>query len=164
MKKTLFLSAVLIGLFVACNNNAGLSNSETAAVDSSLVYFGDSITQDGAMDANLLSSKMIGQDSLKTKLTGLIEDVCQKKGCWINMNIGDNKVMKVHFKDYSFFLPKDAGGKTVFIEGLAFTETTSIAELKHYAEDGGKTKEEIEKIIQPETNITFEANGAILKK
>ena len=80
------------------------------------------------------------------------------------MNIGDNKVMKVHFKDYSFFLPKDAGGKTVFIEGLAFTETTSIAELKHYAEDGGKTKEEIEKIIQPETNITFEANGAILKK
>jgi hypothetical protein len=168
MKKLLFLLIpIAIGsltLFAACTNNKSENNNEIAAVDTTLLYFGDSITQDGATAADQLVAKMQGKDSLKIKITGTVEDVCQKKGCWMNLNIGDNQSMKVRFKDYAFFLPKDAGGKTVFIEGVAFTDTTSIAELKHYAEDGGKTKEEIEKISEPEINISFEANGVILKK
>ena len=164
MKKLLFLSTVGIALFTACGDHKTENNNELSAVDTTLQYFGDSITQVGAIAADQLAAQMKGKDSLKIKVTGAIEDVCQKKGCWMNMNIGDNQSMKVRFKDYAFFLPKDAGGKTVFIEGVAFTDTTSVAELQHYAEDGGKTKEEIAKITEPEISISFEANGVILKK
>ncbi len=118
----------------------------------------------GAVAAEQLSIMMKGKDSMKVKLTGTIEAVCQKKGCWMDMAIGNNQTMKVRFKDYAFFVPKDASGKTVFIEGVAKTDTTSVAALKHYAEDGGKSKEEIAKITELEINIGFEANGVIIKK
>lgn len=164
MKKLVFLSAVGIALFTACSDHKGENTSGLSTVDTTLQYFGDSITQNEAIAADQLAVQMQGKDTLKIKLTGPIQEVCQKKGCWMNMNIGNNQSMKVRFKDYAFFLPKDAAGKTVFLEGVAFKDTTSVAELKHYAEDGGKTKEEIATITEPEISISFEANGVILKK
>jgi len=164
MKKLLFLSTISIALFSACAGNKVENKNEIAAIDSTLQYFGDSITTSDAVPADQLVAKMQGKDSLKIKLTGPIAEVCQKKGCWMNMNVGNNQSMKIRFKDYAFFIPKDASGKTVFIEGVAFKDTTSVADLQHYAEDGGKTKEEIAKITEPEISISFEANGVILKK
>ena len=163
MKKLFFLSVIGMAFLASCGNNKEVK-TETAAVDTSLQYFGDSITQDGAIAADQLATQMKGKDSMKVKLTGTIQEVCQKKGCWMNMNIGNNQSMKVRFKDYAFFVPKDAANKTVIIEGVAFNDTTSVSDLKHYAEDGGKTKEEIEKITEPEINIGFEAHGVIIKK
>ncbi len=164
MKNILFISAVGIALLSGCSNNKGEVKNETAAVDTTLRFFGASITQDNAVASSQLTEKMKGKDSLKIKLTGVVEAVCQKKGCWMNLNIGGSEPMKVSFKDYAFFVPKDAAGKTAFIDGVAFKDTISVADLKHYAEDAGKSKEEIEKITQPEINIGFEANGVILKK
>ena len=163
MKKLFFLSVIGMIFLSSCGNNQS-EKTEIATVDTSLQYFGDSITQDGAIAADQLAAQMKGKDSMKVKLTGTIQEVCQKKGCWMNMNIGNNQSMKVRFRDYAFFVPKDAANKTVIIEGVAFNDTTSVADLKHYAEDGGKTKEEIEKITEPEINIGFEAHGVIIKK
>ncbi len=163
MKNTVFLSALGITLLTACTNHQPENNEQIAAAGLTLEYFGDSITQDAAISADQLIAKMNGKDSIEIKLTGTIEDVCQKKGCWMNLSIGNNQSMKVRFKDYAFFMPKDAAGKTVFIEGLAYRDTTSVAELQHYAEDAGQTKEEIAKITEPEINISFEANGVILQ-
>lgn len=164
MKKLLFITVIGSALLSACGNNHEEAKTETVAVDTSLQYFGDSISQEGAIVSTELAAQMQGKDSMKVKLTGVINEVCQKKGCWMTMNIGNDKTMQVKFKDYAFFVPKDASGKTVFIEGVAFTDTTSVAELQHYAEDGGKSKEEIAKITEPEITISFEASGVILKK
>ncbi len=163
--KNLFLITVLgVSLFTGCaSNNAG-TEAKTASKDTTLKYFGDTITMDGAVDVNQLATNLKGKDSLKIKLAGKIESVCQKKGCWMKMNIGNNQEMMVRFKDYGFFVPKDASGKEVVIEGVAFHDTTKVAELKHYAEDAGKSKEEIAKITEPEINISFEAHGVIIKK
>lgn len=163
MKKIILFSVAGIILLSACGNNKE-SKNETAAVDTTMQYFGDSITLDGAMPSAELSANMKDKDSLKVKLTGTINEVCQKKGCWMTMNIGNDKTMQVRFKDYAFFVPKDASGKTAVVEGVAFTDTTSVADLQHYAEDAGKSKEEIAKITEPEINISFEARGVVIKK
>lgn len=164
MKKILLLSLIGMTLFSACGENKKEATAEVVAIDTTLQYFGDTITMNDAISADQLAVQMKGKDSLIVKLTGTIEEVCQKKGCWMNLNIGNNQSMKVRFKDYAFFMPKDAANKTVIIEGVAFNDTTSVADLKHYAEDGGKTKEEIEKITEPEISIGFEAHGVIIKK
>ena len=96
------------------------------------------------------------------KITGKIASVCQKKGCWMMMETSDGQTMRVRFKDYEFFVPKDCAGKTAVIEGIAFNDVTSVAELRHYAEDANKSKEEIEKITQPEKKPAFEAEGVII--
>lgn len=160
MKKIILFSFIGLTLLSSCGN----STEKVAPKESTeLQFFGDTITESGAIASELLADKMAGKDSLEVKLTGKIVEVCQKKGCWMVMNIGQNKTMRIKFKDYAFFVPKDASGKTVIIEGKAFSETTSVATLQHYAEDAGKSKEEISKITEPETEIGFEAHGVILK-
>ena len=147
MRKFMLVLSTALALFTSCKN--GNNEEQTTTVDESLQFFGDTITQDGAIPADQLISKIQGKDTLDVKLIGVIADVCQKKGCWMNLNIGNNQTIKVKFKDYSFFVPKDAAGKTTVIEGVAFTDTIAVSDLRHYAEDAGKSTEEIEKINQP---------------
>lgn len=70
----------------------------------------------------------------------------------------------VRFKDYGFFMPLDSKGKEVIVEGKAFVKETSVDELKHYAEDAGKSKEEIAKITESKVEYAFLANGVLMKK
>ena len=49
------------------------------------------------------------------------------------------------------------------IQGKAEIETTSVEELQHYAEDAGKSKEEVEAIKEAKTELVFVAEGVILK-
>jgi hypothetical protein len=163
MKKPAFVSLLCLLLLSACGNKGAVVSEQKTPKDS-LLFFGDTITEGGATPANLLLKDLKGKDSLKVKVIGTIEEVCQKKGCWMNVSIGGEKTMRISFKDYGFFVPKDASGKTAIFEGFAFTDTISVKELRHYAEDEGKSKEEIEKITKPEISLSFEAHGVIIKK
>ncbi len=78
--------------------------------------------------------------------------------------LNDTESMRVTFKDYGFFVPKDASGRTVVIDGYAFNDTTTVAELKEYAKDDGASKEEIEKITEPQAELVFVARGVIIQK
>ncbi len=164
MKKLFLATTISVAFLSSCGNHQEEPKTEVATIDTTLMFFGDSITTEGAVAADQLLTQLAGKDSMQVKLTGTIAEVCQKKGCWMNMNISANQSMKVRFKDYAFFMPKDAAGKTVFIEGWAYNDTIPVNELQHYAEDAGKTKEEIAKITEPEISISFEANGVIIKK
>jgi len=100
---------------------------------------------------------------MPAKVTGVVESVCKAAGCWMKVKTSDGQTMRVTFKDYGFFVPKDIAGKTVVFEGIAKVKITSVAMLKHYAEDGGKSKDEIAKITAPEKAIGFVATGVIVK-
>jgi hypothetical protein len=126
--------------------------------------FGASITAKNAIPYDELVKKMAKADSLNAKVTGKVSEVCQKKGCWMTM-ISDKPgqpEMRVTFKDYAFFMPKNISGKTVVIDGFSKIEITSVADQRHYAEDGGMSKAEIEKITAPKREMTFEASGVII--
>jgi hypothetical protein len=125
--------------------------------------FGEKITEKGAIASTKLVKEMKGKESLNVKLSGKIEQVCKKKGCWMTMDMGNNQKVMIKFKDYGFFVPLDCNGKTAVIEGVAKKEVIDVAALRHYAEDAGKSKEEIAKITEPEEKYTFEAVGVIIK-
>lgn len=163
--KNLILFVSFLIFLSACNNNncETEKNSSNLVNENSISCFGDSITIDGATEANLVSTKLVGKDSMELKIKGNIVNVCQKKGCWLELNVGLQKTMRVTFKDYSFFVPINSVGKNAILEGYAYIDTTSIEMLKHYAEDAGQTKKEIEAIKYPEISITYEARGVIIK-
>ena len=110
-----------------------------------------------------LVALMDGKEEVATKLEGKVSEVCQAKGCWMTLDKGDGSTIRVTFKDYGFFVPKDIAGKNVIISGKAYVATTTVDELKHYAEDAGKTEEEIAKITSPEKELAFEAEGVLIK-
>ncbi len=125
--------------------------------------FGKKINEKDAVAATELSAKMNNKETMQVKVSGKVEDVCQAKGCWMTVVTGEGQTMRVRFKDYGFFVPKDIAGKTVVFEGLAKVKTTPVAELKHYAEDAKQSPEQIAKITEPKRELTFVADGVILK-
>ena len=126
--------------------------------------FGEKVTAKDAVTYDAMLEKMSKAGKIdNVKVTGTVEAVCKAKGCW--MNISSDKgapSMFVKFKDYGFFMPKDLAGKKVVMVGNAFKETTTVDELRHFAEDAGKSKEDIAKITQPKEDIKFMATGVLI--
>lgn len=135
------------------------------AQDDNYQSFGEKITAESAITVNDLMSDLGTMDSVEAKVYGQIDNICQVKGCWMNINDGitSQGAVFVQFKDYAFFVPKDASGKDVVIEGIAYRELTPVEELRHYAEDAGQSKEEIAKITEPKEEIRFMAKGVLIK-
>jgi len=127
-------------------------------------HFGDAIDTHNAITyGKLLERIQKTQKIADVKVEGTVEAVCQARGCWMNLKgEAGAQPMMVKFKNYAFFMPKDIKGKKVVMMGEAFKETVSVDELRHYAEDDGKTPEEILKITKPEDKISFTARGVIV--
>lgn len=66
-----------------------------------------------------------------------IAKVCQKKGCFFVATDGA-VTARVTFKDYGFFIPTDAGGKTVDLVGTFDRRELSAERARHYARDLGE--------------------------
>jgi hypothetical protein len=103
-------------------------------------------------------------DTINVKFASKINEVCKSKGCWMNLDLGNEAESFVKFKDYGFFMPLNVDGREVIVNGKAFVTTTSVEELRHFAEDAGKSEEEIAKIIDPKYTLSFEADGVLMKK
>ena len=159
MTRYIFLFVVAILSFGACKQAA----VPTSVDANNNQYFGAKITANKAMPFHKLVQKMSASDSLQTKVTGTVESVCQMKGCWMNI-VSDKtgEAMFVKFEDYGFFMPKNISGRQVVMEGTAFREVTPVDELRHYAEDEGKSAEEIAKITEPQEELKFMATGVVL--
>jgi len=126
-------------------------------------HFGKSITDEGVISYTELLAQMEGKDSVNVKVAGMVDAVCQTKGCWMNIAGGEGQEeMFVDFEDYGFFMPKDIAGRKVVMQGRAYRDITSVEKLKHFAEDAGKTAEEIAAITEPLEEFKFTATGVLL--
>jgi hypothetical protein len=154
-KRILFLLAIAV-FAASCANKKAVGSSDPNK-------FGESISTKGAMNYNDFLAKFTGKEKMDVKVKGTVTSVCQMKGCWITLNDGKGSPeVFVKFKDYGFFLPKDIAGREVVMEGYAFKEVTAVEELKHMAEDAGKTQAEIDAIKQPKEELKFMASGVVL--
>ncbi|MFD2202971.1 DUF4920 domain-containing protein [Shivajiella indica] len=169
MKKANLILLFLTALIVAwsCNQQNNKSSEETVVeiqVDSPVGQFGEEITDAGALSLDLLVSELEEEGEFEGKVIGEIKEVCAMKGCWMTIDLPNGETMRVTFKDYGFFVPKNSQGFPVIIEGVATKKVTDVATLKHYAEDAGKSKEEIDAIKAPKLEYAFEASGVIIKE
>ncbi len=106
--------------------------------------------------------KMSTRDSIEQLvIQGEVLEVCQKKGCWMTIANEEGKASEVtvRFKDYGFFMPKTLSGHEVAIEGSAKRTLVPVADLRHYAEDAGKSSEEIAAITEPKEELEIIATG-----
>jgi len=103
------------------------------------------------------------QENVHAKLKVKIKDVCKKKGCWMLVETETGEEMRVTFKDYGFFVPTNSAGQTAIIEGVAERTVTDVATLQHYAQDEGKTEEEVAAITSPKDETGFVATGVLIE-
>ena len=126
--------------------------------------YGQSFDIAGINNYKVEKESLLNNPQNDTKLEGQILSTCPMKGCWMRMSVEQDTIL-VRFKDYGFFVPKSgAEGKSAIVNGNISVDTLSVAQLKHYAEDAGKSEEEISFITQPEITISFLADGVIIKQ
>lgn len=125
-------------------------------------FFGEQINADGAVTLSEVKKPNDGVDTVNVLIKGTINEVCQAKGCWMTLAGDRGEEVFVRFKDYGFFVPKDADGLEAVVRGKLFTTETSVDELRHYAEDKGQSKEEIAAITEPKKELRMMADGVII--
>ena len=168
MKSLVFYCLIVLFSCNACKQSQKESKALIPVLNQlKFSSFGAKITEAHAMSSQQMFAKfedMTVGDTINVKFASRVKEVCSKKGCWMKLSLDDNSEAMVRFKDYGFFMPLDATDREVIIEGKAFVQETSIEELKHYAEDAGKSKDEIAKIIATKKEFAFEANGVLMNK
>lgn len=170
MRNLVVLALVAFGFF-ACKSEQKKDDGSTEVAPGTVaevVYekFGEEIAADNVMSSDDLIEKykdLAEGDTVNVKFRAKVKSVCQMKGCWMRVDVGENESM-VRFKDYGFFMPKDIAGDEVIIEGIAFIENLSVEDQKHFAEDAGKSDEEIAMITEPKKSLAFISNGVLLSR
>ena len=68
---------------------------------------------------------------------GVVEGACTKMGCWMQIAPESGKSgVRVTFKDYGFFVPKDSKGRSARLQGVVEIRTLSKEEADHLESEG----------------------------
>ncbi|MGK7389396.1 MAG: DUF4920 domain-containing protein [Candidatus Cyclobacteriaceae bacterium M2_1C_046] len=154
---------LFIHLF-SCNNSSEDKN-RTAEVNSDPEHknYGEMVQTASAINVSEMLEELEIKDSLLITVKGEITSTCKKKGCWMNVKLPNGDEMRVTFKDYGFFVPKEGvEGKTAVFEGYVTQTVVDEETRRHFAKDAGKSEEEINSIVGDEEKLTFVADGVVI--
>lgn len=119
---------------VGCGNKPLVEAAATAAGG---LHFGKTFElTDKAPLGDVAKAAKDGEERT-VRVTGTIDKVCQKKGCWMVVKDGDFEA-RVVMKDAAFTVPLDSTGKAAQVEGTLKVRVYTEAQAKHLAEDGGQ--------------------------
>ena len=168
--KQFFLTILALVIITSCNNSTKETpevveqdNTETPS-EMAYRYFGEKITDTKVLTHEEMYEKyknLKPGDTVNVKFAAEVKSVCQSKGCWMQVDMGEEEAM-VKFKDYGFFMPTDIAGEEVVVRGKAFIDEMSVEDQRHFAEDAGKSAEEIAAITEPKRTLSFTADGVLL--
>src|SRR5690606_12591129 len=129
-----------VAILISCSVYA---QSEIASAQPGVQY-GQGVSGNKFLTLTKLESKLEKDTVYAGTLSGQIVEVCAKKGCFMKLvDKNQDETVTVRFKDYGFFMPQDIVGKKVALEGEAKVTEHSVKQLQHWAEDAGKSQEEI---------------------
>lgn len=123
-----------------------------------IIRRGVALSADPAKPLSEIVKAAAGLDGKPVKLTGRVESVCQRKGCWMELH-GDapDERVRITARDYGFFVPQVAIGKTATVEGVLSVKTLSPEEIEHLA------KESPSGVKPSEKEIAIVASGLELR-
>jgi hypothetical protein len=144
LKATVIVSAILFSGHVTADYDKVIRLSEPVQQTAQFEDFGAPLDetvkqvslQSVASDGNSYVGKSV-------RVNARVSKVCKKKGCFFIAQEG-NSVVRIAFKDYSFFVPTDISGKRVTFVGEVIAREVTAEEADHLAEDLGTDGSEIE--------------------
>jgi len=159
-------------VFVSCkqsdvkeNNEEITETTEEVSTTESSNFYGQEFDISSPQSADMAFEQyntLKPGDTINIMFKSKVNSVCAKKGCWMRLEMPEQTESFVKFKDYGFFVPKDIAESEAIVHGKAFVSKTSVEDLKHFAEDAGKSDEEIAAITEPEVTYGFTADGVYL--
>ena len=152
--------------FTGCQQTSEATNESIQTKDGEEFVgqaFGEGIQGESYTNMNQVLDQLKENEEVSTTMKAKVSEVCQAKGCWMTLvDETSEEEFMVKFQDYGFFVPKDISGREVIVEGKAYKEITSVDELRHYAEDAGKSADDIAAITEPKEEWKFMATGVLV--
>lgn len=102
-------------------------------------HFGPAFT---LAKASPLAKSLDSKPTDVVQVSGKIDKVCQKMGCWMVVKDGDAEA-RILMKDHAFTVPLDSAGKDAIIEGTLASKTFNEKQVKHLEKDGGGNPEKV---------------------
>lgn len=120
-----------------------------------------------SVDAMLASIEETG--GFEGKIAVTINEVCQKAGCWITFDNGDNEPIRVFFRDHFTIPTETASGTEAILYGQAVQDTLTIDFQKHLLDDAAEngqevSQEEYDAITEDKIETTFDCESILVKK
>jgi len=100
------------------------------------------------------------------RICGQVESVCAAKGCWMRLAYPGSKdtlFVKFTCPVSGRLIPMEAVGHQAVVEGTLTVGEITEAEARHYAEDAGKSPEEIAKIVGPQKELWMASPAAMVR-
>jgi len=119
---------ILLFFAVYCQENGS---------DKKVQKFGAEITLTNPLTLAVVYDSPEKYEGQEILLTGKISQVCQTRGCWMKLSDGERELI-VRFKDYAFFVPKDAAASTVTIQGIFTTRADMHVQEESMAQEKGE--------------------------
>lgn len=130
-----------------------------------IVRRGAAVSADKEMSVAETLANVATLSGKTVKVTGKVENVCVKKGCWMELhgNTPEERV-RITMKDYGFFVPANSMGKIAVVEGPLEVKELSIEDAQHLEDERvEKSGETAKKITAPVKELNIVAAGLELR-
>lgn len=156
-RSLVFTASLVATMAIAHGQDAPRPRPQLPPLGAPAGSFGAGVTLTEAVPLERVVAEPAAFEGRPVRIDGRIQDVCRKKGCWMVVTDGEREV-RVRFKDYGFFVPRDASGRRVIVEGQVEVEEISEAAARHLAEEGGQPERAAE-IHGPQRVVSMIATG-----
>lgn len=160
---------LLLPLLALAACASGTDDAEAVATDEPAVVasttLGEPVPAGEALTPAVLIADAETYDGQTVTVEGTAREVCQQAGCWLTLADDQGRTVRVEVprdesEAYVYTFPKDLSGQTVRLTGTLAVEMESVDDLRHYAEDGGASAEELAAITEPRQTLVLTALGA----
>lgn len=103
------------------------------------------------------------------KVSVTINEVCQKAGCWITFENGENEPVRVFFRDHFTIPTETMSGTEAILYGQLVLDTMTVDFQKHLLDDAKEAGEEVDQaeydaITEDKIETTFDCEAILVKK
>lgn len=88
------------------------------------------------------------------KTEGTVGRVCQRMGCWMELQAEGAPAVRVPMAGHAFFLPRDVAGRAATIEGRIVVQPLSPEAREHLASEGA---------VALASPLSIEATGVVIR-
>ena len=101
-------------------------------------------------------------ENMEVVVTGNVNDVCAKEGCWMVLGNGDKEILIKTL--HVFVVPKDCYDNTAVVNGVFNVKEISEEQARHFNDESKTTKIKSEDIKGPQKMFVIKAAGINLSK
>ena len=153
--------SVVIPFLVAILTLVVAGFPQPAAAQEDVITRGEPLGESPVVDLSDAIDSIDEYAGTTVVVEGAVKQVCQMMGCWMELvPAGATAGIRVTFKDYGFFVPKDSAGFAARLEGVFEQNVFSKEDADHLIAEGVALTRNADGTA---TELSFVAQGVELR-